>query len=166
MDIFEFAMEKEKFSENYYRELAGKTSNKGLKNIFSMLADEEVKHYKVVQQMRKKIPTGIADTPVLANAKQVFEKMRESTEKFNFDISELQLYQKARDIEQESRQFYLEKADQVEDACQKGIFKKLVDEEQKHFILLDNICDFVAKPESFLENAEFYHLDDYVEGVF
>lgn len=166
MDIFEFAMEKEKYSENYYRQLAGKTSNKGLKNIFNMLADEEAKHFKIVQQMRKEIPTGIADTPVLADAKQVFEKTRESTEKFNFDISELELYKKARDIEQESRQFYLEKTDQVEDTCQKEILKKLADEEQKHFILLENICDFVAKPESFLENAEFYHLDDYVEGVF
>ena len=166
MDIFEFAMQKEKYSENYYRELAGKTSNKGLKNIFNMLADEEAKHYKVVQQMRKQIPVKITDTPVLKNAKKVFEKMRGSTENFKFDISELQLYEKARDIEQESKDFYLEKAKEVADTRQKEIFKKLADEEQKHFIILENICDFVAKPQSFLENAEFHHIDDYVEGVF
>jgi rubrerythrin len=166
MDIFEFAMEKEKFSENYYRELAGKTGNKGLQNILKMLADEEAKHYKVVQQMRKETPEKITDTKVLANAKEVFQKMRESTEKFNFDISELQLYEKAKDIEQETKQFYLEKSDEVDNPDQKEIFKKLADQEQKHFIILENICDFVAKPQSFLENAEFHHMEDYVEGVF
>jgi rubrerythrin len=166
MDIFEFAMQKEKYSENYYRELAGKTSIKGFKNICNMLADEEAKHYKIVQQMRKETPEKITDTKVLANTKKVFEKMRESTEKFNFDISELQLYEKAKNIEQEVKQFYLEKADEVDNPNQKKIFKKLANEEQKHFIILENICDFLAKPQYFLENAEFHHMEDYVEGVF
>jgi len=166
MDIFEFAMQKEKYSENYYRQLAGKTSNKGLKNICNMLADEETKHYKVVQQMRTNVPDKITDTPVLKNAKKVFEKMRGSTKNFKIDISELQLYEKAKDIEQESKEFYLKKAEEVTDARQKEIFKKLANEEQKHFIILENICDFVAKPRYFLENAEFHHIEDYVEGVF
>jgi len=82
------------------------------------------------------------------------------------DVSELQLYQKARDIEQQSRQFYIEKAEEIEDRCQKGIFRKLADEEQKQLILLENICDFISKPQSYLENAEFHHIDDYVEGIF
>jgi rubrerythrin len=166
MDVFEFAMEKEKFSEDYYRQLAEKTSNVGLKNICNMLAEEESRHYRAVEQMSQKIPAKVAKTSVLGNAKKIFEKMRESAEKFNFDISELELYQKARDIEEQSRQFYMEKAEEVADACQKGIFKKLANEEQKHFVLLDNICDFIAKPQTFLENAEFYHIDDYVEGTF
>lgn len=165
MDIFQFAMEKEKLSEDYYRQLSEKTGHKGLKNICNMLADEESKHYKIVEQMNKKIPAKVAQTPILNNAKKVFEKMRESAEKFNFDISELELYQKARDIEKESRRFYLEKAEEVKDACQKGIFKKLASEEQKHFVLLENICDFVARPQWFLENAEMYRFDDYADGV-
>jgi rubrerythrin len=166
MDIFKFAMEKEKFSEDYYRELSGKTDHKGLKNICNMLADEESRHYHIVEQMSRRIPAKVADTAVLADAKKIFEKMRESAREFNFDISDLDLYQKARDIEQESRRFYLKKSEVIEDACQKGIFKKLANEEQKHFILLENICDFIAKPQTYLENAEFCHLDDYVNGVF
>jgi rubrerythrin len=164
MNIFEFAMEKEKFSENYYRQLAGKTSHKGLKNICNMLADEESKHYKIVEQMSRNILADVAESPVLHHAKEIFEKMRGSTEKFNFNISELELYQKARDIEEESRMFYLEKSDQAEDAGQRRIFQKLAEEEQKHFILLDKICDFVSRPQWFLENAEMYRFDDYADG--
>jgi rubrerythrin len=76
MNIFEFAMEKEKFSETYYRQLAGKTSQKGLKNICTMLADEESKHYKIVEQMSRKIPADVAEAPLLHHAKEIFEKMR------------------------------------------------------------------------------------------
>jgi rubrerythrin len=165
MDIFQFAMEKEKFSEDYYRQLAEKTEHKGLKNIFNMLAGEESKHYKIVEQMSRNIAPKVIETPILGNAKEIFEKMRESAEKFSLDISELELYQKARDIEKESRRFYLEKSQQVEDACQKEIFKKLANEEQKHLVLLEKICDFVARPAWFLENAEMYRFDDYVDGV-
>ena len=92
--------------------------------------------------------------------------MRESVKDFNFNISELELYKKARDIEKDSRNFYLEKTKEVEDANQKQIFKKLADEEKKHFILLDSICDFVGRPQTYLENAEFSHFDDYAEDAF
>lgn len=165
MDILQFAMEKEKFSEDYYHQLAEKTDNKGLKNICNMLADEESKHKRIVEQMGQKIPAEVAQTPVLGNAKEIFEKMRQSAENFNFNISELELYQKARDIEKESRSFYLEKAEELKDSGQKEIFKKLADEENKHFVLLEKICDFVARPQWFLENAEMYRFDDYVDGI-
>lgn len=165
MDIFQFAMKKEKFSEEYYRQLAEKTDNNGLKNICNMLANEESKHYKIVEQMSQKIPSEAAQTPILGNAKEIFEKMRKSAENFNFDISELELYQKARDIEKESRSFYLEKAEELKDSSQKEIFKKLADEEQKHFVLLEKICDFVDRPQWFLENAEMCRFDDYVGGI-
>ena len=91
--------------------------------------------------------------------------MRESAENFKFDISELELYKKARDIERQSRKFYLEKSEEVQGQRQKEIFKKLANEEQKHYLIIDNICDFVARPKWFLENAEMYRFDDYADGV-
>jgi rubrerythrin len=166
MDIFAFAMEKEKYSEHYYRELADKTSHAGLKNILTMLANEEVKHYRTVESMKTKEPQAVGEGPVLANAKETFEKMRGSAEKFRFDVSEADLYRKARDIEEKSKAFYLEKADEVEDPDQKQIFRKLAEEEAKHAYIVQNICDFVSRPETYLEDAEFYHFDDYVGGQF
>jgi rubrerythrin len=161
MDIFEFAMQKEKLSEDLYRQLATQTDDAGLKSIFNMLADEEAHHFGVVEQMRSKIPDKLSGTDVLSEAQQVFARMRDGTRKFDFDAGQIQIYKKARDIEKESRRFYLQKADEVEDPCQKGIFRKLAEEEKKHYFLLDNIIDFVARPETWLENAEFYHLEEY-----
>ncbi len=39
MDIFQFAMEKEKYSEQYYRKLARRAAYPGLKNILLTLAN-------------------------------------------------------------------------------------------------------------------------------
>jgi rubrerythrin len=160
MNILEFAMEKEKYSEDYYRHLADKSNNKGLKAIFNMLADEEVKHYKIVSDMKEDVAPDLAETPVLSDAKDVFAKMREAVQSFNFDVSQTNLYRKAREIEEQSRDFYLEKANEVKES-QKEIFLKLADEEKKHYFLIDNIIDFVSRPETWLENAEFYHLEEY-----
>jgi rubrerythrin len=153
-------MEKEKFSEDYYRQLAAKSHNKGLATIFNMLAGEEARHYKIVSDMKKDIAPDLAETKVLSDAKNVFAKMRESAQSFDFNISEIELYKKALDIEKQSRDFYLEKADEVAEA-QKEIFLELADEEKKHYLLLENIIDFVSRPETWLENAEFYHLEEY-----
>jgi len=160
MNIFEFAMEKEKYSEDYYRRLAGKSSNKGLETVFNMLAGEEAKHYKIVSDMKENVAPDLAETTVLSDAKDIFAKMRESAQSFDFNISQTELYRKALNIEKQSRDFYLEKADEVEEP-HKEIFLKLAEEEKKHYFLLENIIDFVSRPQTWLENAEFYHLDEY-----
>lgn len=161
MNIFDFAMEKEKYSEDYYHQLAGKTENIGLRNIFTMLADEEAKHYRVVSKMKENVNPELAKTTILSEAKEIFVKMRDVAEKFDFNISQVELYNKAKDIEVQARKFYLEKKEQVENASQKKIFQKLADQEQKHFVLLENIIDFVSSPQTWLENAEWHHLDEY-----
>lgn len=166
MDIFEFAMEKEKYSEHFYRELAERTDSEGLKNILNMLAAEEVKHYETVQAMQTQTVGQVTTTPVLKRAEETFNKMQKGAETFDFEAGEVNLYRKACDIEKQSRQYYLEKADEVQDEGQKAIFKQLAEEENKHLALVQRLCDFVAKPETFLENAEMYHFDDYVEGQF
>ena len=165
MDIFEFAMEKEKFSEEYYRDLAHRANHAGLKKILTMLADEEVKHYQAIERMRTETPEKVTDVPILDRAKEVFDKMRVSPKKFDFLVSEVELYRKACQIEEQSKKFYLEQAEAAQDPGQARIFRMLAQEEDKHLFLVENIYSFVSKPESFLENAEMYHFDDYVEGV-
>ena len=166
MDIFEFAMSKEKQSEQTYRNLADKADHAGLKNILTMLADEEVKHCRTVERMRTETPEEVTESPILANAKALFEKMKEAAERFDFDISEAELYRKARDIEEESKKFYLEKAEEVENPAQKKIFRRLAAEENKHAVLMEALTSFVSRPQTYLEDAEFYHFDDYAGGDF
>jgi rubrerythrin len=160
MDIFDYAMQMEKDGENYYRQLVEKTDNKGIKTIFTMLADEEVKHYKTLVEMKTERPQ-MAETTVLADAKNVFAQMKESGDEFDFSAKQIKLYEKAQDIEKKSEEFYREKAREVQQQYQQEIFLNLAEEESKHYFLLENIIDFVRRPETWLENAEFYHLEEY-----
>jgi rubrerythrin len=80
-----------------------------------------------------------------------------------FDSSELEAYRKAMAIEEMSREFYLDKASNAGDEVVKQIFLRLAGEEEKHFRIMENIAEFVARPEpgNWLENAEWHHLDEY-----
>ena len=161
MDIFEFAMEKEQFAEQYYRKLAESAPHKGLVSIFTMLADEEHTHYEVILKMKDGVPAEVADTILLTNAKTIFARIRHSHEKFKFGDTQIDTYKKAREIERDSRAFYKQKADEAQDPRQKAIFNTLAEEENKHYFLLDNIIEFVSRPKTWLENAEFHHLEQY-----
>jgi rubrerythrin len=161
MDIFDFAMEKEQFAEQYYRKLAESAPHKGLVSIFNMLADEEHTHCQVVSKMKQGVTAEVADTILLTNAKTIFAKMRQGREKFKFGDTQIDTYKKARDIEQDSRSFYRHKAKEAEDPRQKAVFNTLAEEENKHYFLLDNIIEFVSQPKTWLENAEFHHLEQY-----
>ncbi|MHC4594919.1 MAG: ferritin family protein [Planctomycetota bacterium] len=160
MNIFEYAMQMEKDGEDYYRQLAQQTANKGIRTILTMLADEEVKHYNAVEKMKTEKPQ-ITETKILTDAKNVFVQIKESGGGFDFDIRQTELYKRAQDIEEKSRDFYTDKANEVEEKYQKEVFLRLADEEKKHYFLLENIVEFVSRPETWLENAEFYHLEEY-----
>ncbi len=75
--------------------------------------------------------------------------------------TDIGLYQKALEIEKATEAFYLEKAEELKGQPQERIFRQIAEEEKKHFFLLQNIIDFVSRPEGWLENAEWYHLDEY-----
>jgi rubrerythrin len=159
MNIYEYAMQMEKDGENYYRDLAQKTPNKGLKSILMMLADAEVKHYNLFQNMKKHEMVRMPDTAILNDVKNIFVKMREENQ-LHVDIAEVELYRKAQDIETKTRDFYIEKSAEV-DAAQKEILLKIADEEKRHYLVLEKIIDFVNRPDYWLENPEWYHLEDY-----
>jgi len=162
MDILEFALEKERLSREYYQQLAAKNDNIGLRNILQMLADQESAHCHIIEEMKTHTSPQMTETNVLEEVKDIFNGIKKSVENFDFSISEVELYRQAKKKEQETMEFYLQKANQVDNEDQKQIFLKLAEEEQKHFIIIDNICEFVESPECYLENAEFVHsAEDY-----
>ena len=160
MNIFDYAMQMEKEGEAFYRQLIEQTNNKGIRKILTMLADEEEKHYNAIKEIRAG-RSEMTETTILHDATNVFAVMKESSEKLELDTGQIALYEKAQYIELKSKDFYLEKADLVEHDYQRDLFLRLAEEEQKHYFLLDNIIEFVARPDYWLENAEFCHIEQY-----
>jgi len=159
MDIYEYAMKMEKDGEGLYRELASKTGHKGLTSILGMLAEAEVKHYNLFRNMKNNEKVEMTDSTILNDVKNVFEKIREEKQ-FEVDVSEIDLYREAQDIEKKSREFYLDKADEA-GSDKKEIFLKIAEEEKRHYFIVENIINFVNQPNTWLENPEWYHLEEY-----
>lgn len=158
MDVLSFAMQMERDGEAYYRQLAHRTTNMGLRTILTMLADEEVKHQQVITAMQQEIPP-LGPCEVLVRAKNIFAEMDTDIVALTDESSQVALYQKAQDLEEQSPAFYAEKAREMENEQQAEVFTSLAQEEAKHAHLLGNIVDFVSRPQQWLEDAEFNHLD-------
>ncbi len=162
MNIYEFAMQMEKDGENYYRELAEKTNHSGLKNILNLLANEEVKHFELLKKLNEKQDNpALRETSILSDAKNVFFEMKEKNETFNQEMPQVEFYEKAKDIEEKSHQFYLEKANEVEGDAAKKLLLKIAEEEKKHIFLMDSLAEYLSRPDAWVENAEFNKLEEY-----
>ena len=162
MNIYKYALKLEKDSEDYYKKLISKTDDVGLQTILKMLVDEEVKHFNIVEQMMKTDTCPeLIETNLLKNARNIFEKIKGKKLEFSFDLTQADFYRKAQEIEEKSHQHYLEMSGKVEDKAQKNLLLKLAEEEKKHIFLLENLVEFVSRPDTWIEDAEFNHLDEY-----
>jgi len=161
MDIFAYAMQMEKDGEAYYRELAGKTSNRSLKAILNLLADAEVKHFNVLKQLKNDDSAAqMDDDAVFESSKNIFNEMQTSGDVEGITGNEAALYRKAYEIESKSYDFYNEKAGEVKDEAA-AILSKIAGEEKRHMVLMDTLAEMVNRPQSWLEDAEWNHWDRY-----
>ncbi len=160
MDIYKYAMQMEVDGRHFYLDLAKKTENAGIKSVLTMMAESEAKHYNVILDMQKNDKTEYSkDTAVLKEIKNIFMEMKDEKE-IDIDVSQVEFYKKALEIETKSEKFYLERADEEKDPHRKEIFLTLAKEEKGHCILLENIVNLVSQPDSWIENSEWYDIDE------
>ncbi len=162
MDIYTYAMQMEKDGRKFYLDMAQKSNNSGIKSILKMMADAEAKHYNVLLAMKKNEDAQFeTDTEIFTETKNVFTQIREEGKELDVDSSQVEFYKQALEIERKSHKFYLEKAEEESDQQKKELILKIASEEKDHCVLLSNIIDFISRPESWLENPEWHHTDEY-----
>lgn len=159
MDIYEYGMQMEQESEKYYRDLAARCQDTGLNTILNMLADEEVRHYKILQSFREQ-QCSVPESDVLGKARDVFAQMTRNAD-FACGDAQIAFYEEAQKIERKSEEFYKAKAEEAETEAQKQALLTLAKAENKHYFLLENIIAFVQRPQRWLEDAEWNHLEEY-----
>ena len=154
-------MQMELDGRHFYLDLAEKINNKGIKNILTMMAESEAKHYNIILSMQRNDKTQYStDTEVLTEVKNIFERMKEEKKEIDVDVSQVEFYKEALQVEIDSEKFYLERADEEKDPHKKEIFLTLAKEEKSHCILLENLVNLVSQPDTWVENPEWYHIDE------
>jgi len=145
-EIFQFAIRIEQNGENFYRKMAEKLDDKPLQDLFISLADEEVKHKKIYQNMVSEIESY---EPFESYSGEYYEYLRAYADNIVFDeeklddkiaaISDkLSAIDFAIDNEISSILYYQE----IKNLVPKGKhaqIDKIIEEERKHFARLTKI---------------------------
>lgn len=164
MDIYEFAINFEIENRKLYEKFAEESGNENLRGVFLGLAEDEKRHENIIRQLREKKKIDEVDSDILSTAKEAFESIsKDLTDKEDNVLPEQQVdvYKKAKEIEVDSYKFYTDKAYKAELPEAKQVFKRLAEEEKKHERIIDTVIKMVNRPNTWLEDAEWNHLEDY-----
>lgn len=158
MKFLDFAMKMELDGKKFYERMSAQSEYIGLKNIFSMLAQDESKHYEVIKALQKGIKPEMADSTVISKAKNLFQNIVAMPESVQVMKKDLDGYRFALKIEADSIKLYEEMAQNESDVDTKSLIQKIIAEEKNHYNIIENIYEFVQKPEYYLAWSEFSNL--------
>lgn len=163
MNIYDFAIDFEIENREFYEDCAAQTSHEDLKKVFLELAGEEKKHENIVRQLKEDKKVDEVESGILPKAKEAFQKISDTMPTGDSLLPEEQVdvYKKAIDLETKSYEFYTEKAEESDSDIVKKTFNRLAEEEKKHERIMKNITEMVDRPNTWLEDAEWHHLEDY-----
>ena len=160
--IWEKAKDIETKGRDFYIELAGKSSREEVASIFKVLADEEQKHYDLFDSLEKQLEVGeLPKSTSISDAKEAFARLA-SAFKTEDPVEDAEsTYAKALELERTSVEYYNSILEQLDDGKQKEAVKTIIGEEQRHERIVEGLMEFVRRPKEWLEDAEFYHLEEY-----
>jgi rubrerythrin len=159
MNIFDLAMEMELEVKAYYEKLAAGTGLPGVAKIFTLLAGDEQKHHDAVRAMKNNAaPEAFKDTTVLEFAKGVVAGYVGDASVAAKLKNDLQGYRHALDVEAASVRMYQQLVEKETDREVKKTLARILEEEKKHYNIVENLYDFALKPEYFLAWGEFSNL--------
>jgi rubrerythrin len=163
VDIFEYALAREKDSETYYRALASRSEAPGMKAVFTLLAEAEVRHQGILAKMKAKADVKLTEDPFLRDVKGLFSGLRDRGETPDAGSAQADLYRKAQSFEKESWDMYQKAAENAPSESARALLHRLAAQEKVHYQILSTLVELVSRPDPghWLENAEWYHLDQY-----
>ena len=161
MNVFDFAMQMEKDGKTHYEKLAAGTPIVGLKNIFSMLAADEQKHFETIQAMKTGANDAMAGSIALDEAKNVFQGLMNDRTLPGVLKKDLDGYLYAMKVEADSVKLYEDMAKKENRADVVQLLLKIANEEKKHYNIMENLYDFVLAPQNFLAWGEFSNLKEF-----
>jgi rubrerythrin len=161
----ETALEREKLAWEAYENIVEHSHTPGVVEVAKILGKEEKKHFDIISGLLKDARENrLARThkkssyhpkDILSGA---FKKGGLKVKEESDNIKELLKTALAK--EKESFHFYSHAAKESTNKEVTDIYTYLADEENKHYVMVDNILDFTSNPEKWIYNEEnlIFHL--------
>jgi rubrerythrin len=165
-EIFDFAMQMEQDGKAYYEKEAAKTNIPALKKILMGLAEDEIRHYNIFKRLKEKHSADLGQlsektTAIMKTTRNIFEEMAKKDSNVDTRAEAIEVWTHAQEIEKKSEDFYRAKAKEVADPQAKEILIKIAAEEAMHWAVIESVRQFLERPKTWLEDAEWSNLEDY-----
>ncbi len=152
MYVINFALHMEKVGKEYFEKLAKESSVTGIRNIFTMLADEQQEMIDTFKVLQSKVDSPLlVDSEALERARDIFARVLRN---------DLDAYRHALKIEAEIVMFFERMAQMETNEEARTLLMEIAEEEKKLFTTIENIHDFVAAPKTHLAGMEFSNLKE------
>ncbi len=144
-EILQFAIKIEENGWNFYKEFADLVDNEKIRELFVMLADDELKHKGTFEVMLQKIekyePKGVYPPEYFSYLRAyadniIFKKGLDEELKKRMDMASILDFGIRMELDSIA---YYQEAKNFVPADQRGIIDKIIEEERKHFLKLDNL---------------------------
>jgi len=161
MDVLQFAIEMELEGERYYRRQSAKYANCPLKTVFDLLANDEAKHAGILRSKVDGMAYELKAQERLSSRKNLFSGLRDYKPPVEEIPDQAALYHAALEIEQRSIDLYTDLRAKAADAQTQSLFDFLIQEENGHYQILEDVFRFVNRPNEWVESAEFGLREEY-----
>ncbi len=156
MAVLEEAIERERRARAYYDEARGRLTDPSAREILGLLAAEEAKHEKALEAMRAGAEQPLGPSRLLVEARGLVEgAMKGGRSAISTDASMRDCLEKAMEIEQATRRFYLEQSTVVVQVGLRELFVRLAAQEETHYLLVSSLAEYFERPREWVESAEF-----------
>lgn len=162
MNVFEYAMQMELDGKAYYEEAAKKVDSPELKKILMEIAGDEQKHYILFKSMKDGKDVEYVEseaTSILKSVKNIFVTLKEENKDYSFPKDAKKVWEHARDVEKKAEAFYRDEAEKLDNEKNATILHKIADEEHRHWVTMENVINFIDKPNQWLEDGEWADLE-------
>ena len=144
IEILKNAILLEKRGQAFYGKVAGQASGKAVKEFFEMMADEEVKHVKILSDQFKAYQQNQEFTPGEFNEKfsgnvapnVLTKQLKEELSAADYEAAAISA---AMSMEEKAIKLYSERSAEADDPNEKALYQWLADWEKQHLQFLSEI---------------------------
>ena len=161
LEALEGAIRFETEARNYFLAAAGKAKNETARKLFEYIAEEEIRHIKVINQLHHRMKqTGAwedcADdhAEMKTDSHPFLKLVKEASSKITADSDDLQALEHAVELEENGLAYYRRKEAETEVAFEKKFFDALALEEEDHRLLFSDAREYILDPEGWLARKE------------
>jgi len=144
MNILLFDKDQERQLEQYYRQLADLAPHPAIRDMLLTLAQAENHHIDLLERMHQGFSPHVRSRPPLTGCTHIISKAVIDMKQRGIDITELDHYERARDVELQKERFYLDRACESGVLVHKRLFKELAQDEHIHYQVMADLCRSLA----------------------